>query len=148
MNDLSHLLRLERPLLVAALADRFPAALGPAPDAARDAAVSLWARGGRRAALERLAAIDPEAYARTRNHVDGAVTRLSPWLRHGVLSTAEVRDRALAGVRRPEDAAKLIAELGWRDYWREVHAALGTRIREPVESPAQPARRTAGRTRG
>ena len=144
MNNLSHLLRLERPLLVAALADRFPAALGPAPDAARDAAVSLWARGGRRAALERLAAIDPEAYARTRNHVDGAVTRLSPWLRHGVLSTAEVRDRALAGVRRPEDAAKLIAELGWRDYWREVHAALGTRIRDPVESPAQPARRTAG----
>jgi len=140
VNDLSHLLALDRPRLVAALADRFPAALGPAPDAAREAAVSLWARGGRQAALERLATIDPEAYARTRNHVEGAVTRLSPWLRHGVLSTAEVRDRALAQVRRPDDAAKLIAELGWRDYWRQVHAALGERIRDPVESPAQPAR--------
>ncbi|NDH95237.1 MAG: hypothetical protein EBZ13_12050 [Planctomycetia bacterium] len=42
-------------------------------------------RGGRQAAVERLQAIDPVAYGRSRNHVGGAVTRLSPWLRHGVL---------------------------------------------------------------
>jgi deoxyribodipyrimidine photo-lyase len=93
-------------------------------------------RGGRRAALARLAAIDPVAYARTRNHVDGAVTSLSPWIRHGVLSLAEVRDAALAGVDRPEDAAKLVSELGWRDYWRQVHAALGDAIFADIEPPA------------
>lgn len=93
-------------------------------------------RGGRAAALERLAAIDPVAYALTRNHVGGAVTRLSPWLRHGVLSLAEVRDAALARVSRPADAEKLVAELGWRDYWRQVHAALGSRIHEDIETPA------------
>lgn len=93
-------------------------------------------RGGREAARARLAAIDPVAYARTRNHVAGAVTGLSPWIRHGVLSLAEVRDHALAAVNRPQDAEKLISELGWRDYWRQVHAALGDRIGADIEPPA------------
>ena len=33
-------------------------------------------KGGRRAALAALAEIDPRAYAASRNHLDGAVTRL------------------------------------------------------------------------
>ncbi|MFM9100099.1 MAG: hypothetical protein ACKOPS_01690, partial [Cyanobium sp.] len=44
------------------------------------------ARGGRRAAEQRLAAIDPARYGASRNHLDGAVTRLSPYIRHGVLT--------------------------------------------------------------
>jgi len=48
--------------------------------------------GGRRAAEARLAAIDPARYGATRNHLDGAVTRLSPYIRHGVLTLAEVRE--------------------------------------------------------
>lgn len=98
-------------------------------------------RGGRQAALARLADIDPVAYARTRNHVAGAVTSLSPWIRHGVLSLAEVRDAALARVDRPDDAAKLVSELGWRDYWRQVHAAIGDAIFADIEPPAAPPRR-------
>jgi deoxyribodipyrimidine photo-lyase len=53
-------------------------------------------RGGRRAAEERLAAIDPARYGASRNHLDGAVTRLSPWIRHGVLTLAEVREAVFA----------------------------------------------------
>jgi deoxyribodipyrimidine photo-lyase len=65
------------------------------------------------------------------------VSRLSPWIRHGVLSIAEVRDAALARVERPEQAEKFVAELGWHDYWRRVQAALGDRIRHALESPAR-----------
>jgi len=141
MLDLSRLLDLPRPHLAAALAGQFPEAVHSSERAkAIAAATSLWARGGRLAALEQVASIDPEAYGRTRNHVSGAVTRLSPWLRHGVLSLAEVRDAALSRARRPEDAAKLISELGWRDYWQQVYAAVGDRIREPIELPAQTSR--------
>ena len=53
-------------------------------------------RGGRRAAEERLAAMDPARYGASRNHLDGAVTRLSPWIRHGVLTLAEVRQAVFA----------------------------------------------------
>jgi len=137
MLDLSHLLQLPRTELVAALRRLFPEA------AAGAAGGSDWARGGRAAACVLLESIDPDRYAQTRNHVSGAVTRLSPWLRHGVLSLAEVRDAALARVRRPEEAAKLISELGWRDYWQQVYATLGVRIRAPIELPAHAPRSAA-----
>ena len=97
-------------------------------------------RGGRQAAVERLQAIDPVAYGRSRNHVGGAVTRLSPWLRHGVLSLAEVRDAALDRVRERSQAEKLISELGWRDYWQRVYAARPEAIWEDLEPPAAVAR--------
>jgi deoxyribodipyrimidine photo-lyase len=37
------------------------------------------------AAQARLAAVRPDAYAQTRNALDGAVTRLSPYITHGLL---------------------------------------------------------------
>jgi deoxyribodipyrimidine photo-lyase len=130
---LDRLVGLPRSSRIAALAELLPDSLHHDSIAGVEA---LGVRGGRASGLARLAAIDPQAYARTRNHVAGAVTRLSPWLRHGVLSLAEVRDAALAGVDEPAHAEKLISELGWRDYWRQVHAALGDRIRAPIEPPA------------
>jgi len=69
--------------------------------------------GGRREAERLLAAIDPLAYGTSRNHVDGAVTGLSPFIRHGVLSLAEVREAAfarvatLSGTPEPEPVAGL-----------------------------------------
>ena len=93
--------------------------------------------GGRRAAEQRLAAIDPARYGRSRNQLDGAVTRLSPYIRHGVLSLAEVRDAVFVWLdhsgQPPEAAAKLINELGWRDYWQRLWRALGDGIWENLE---------------
>lgn len=158
MLDLSDIVRLPRSERAAALARAVPEAAVSAkhvdaaiPASQVDAAISAsqadaaegvapWASGGRRSALDRLASIDPVDYGRTRNHTGGAVTRLSPWLRHGVLSLAEVRDAALACVKRPEDAVKLISELGWRDYWQQVYASLGDQIRKPIEPPAHKSR--------
>jgi len=94
-------------------------------------------RGGRRAALAALALVDPAAYARTRNNLDGAVTRLSPYLRHGVLSLAEVRDAVLDKVSDPHEAVRLLTELGWRDYFQRVYEAVGDGIwrdQEPIKT--------------
>lgn len=83
-------------------------------------------RGGRAAAESRLAAIDPERYGRTRNYLDGAVTRLGPYLRHGVVSLAEVWRRAGALVDDPQGrAAKFACELAWRDYWHRLYEQWG-----------------------
>ena len=68
------------------------------------------------AARERLAALQPEAYAATRNHVDGAVSRLSPYLTHGFVTLPEVW--AATG-RRPA-GHKWTQELGWRAYFRHL----------------------------
>ena len=125
---------LPREELVRALVAAFPAAARQPGEPA--AATVLPIHGGRAAALERLSQLEPVAYARTRNHVDGAVSLLSPWIRHGVLSLAEVRDRALELAPDPQAAAKFVSELGWRDYWRQVHAAVADGINADLEPPA------------
>ena len=81
----------------------------------------------RRAALERISSVQPAAYARTRNHLDGAVTGLSPYLTHGVVTLHEV----LAGVLEKhslEVQHKLVYELGWREFFRHAWHHAGTGI--------------------
>ncbi|GCL38040.1 deoxyribodipyrimidine photolyase-like protein [Sphaerospermopsis reniformis] len=89
--------------------------------------------GGRKAAKAKLKQVDPVAYAKTRNYLNGAVTRLSPYIRYGVLSLREIRDDILERVENPEDASKLINELGWRDYWQRLYVKLGKGIWENQE---------------
>jgi len=145
MEELTAWLQLDAESRARRLADR----CGPpvVPGRAADGFEADWAaivegpfRGGRQPAVQRLRAIDPVAYGRSRNHVSGAVTKLSPWLRHGVLSLAEVRDAALASVRERSQADKLISELGWRDYWQRVYAARPEGVWEDLEPPAAVAR--------
>lgn len=79
----------------------------------------------------RLAAVHPDAYARTRNALDGAVTRLSPYLTHGLLSLREVYSAVHA--RHPLHAQhKLVFELGWRAYYRHVWSHLGDGIHQSL----------------
>ena len=77
--------------LIAYVRQQFPEA------AARDSSVPPTP-GGRQAAETLLQQVDPSKYSSTRNFLNGAVTRLSPYLRYGVLSLAEVRDAVLAKV--------------------------------------------------
>lgn len=94
-------------------------------------------RGGPGAAEERLAAVDPAAYGRTRNALDGAVTGLSAYLRHRVLGLAETPDRVIEIAGSPHAGYKLLQELAWRDYWRRVLDDIGADIwedREPYKT--------------
>lgn len=69
------------------------------------------------AARARLAAVRPADYARSRNHLHGAVTRLSPYLTHGLLDLAETVASLRARHRLPL-THKLVQELGWRAYFQ------------------------------
>ena len=90
-------------------------------------------RGGRKAAEMRLSKVDPSRYGRSRNHLSGAVTRLSPYIRHGVFTLVEVRDAVFRRLRSRDDGAKLINELGWRDFWQRMWLDLGDDIHEGQE---------------
>jgi deoxyribodipyrimidine photo-lyase len=87
----------------------------------------------RDAALARLAAADVDAYGRRRNHLDGPVTRLSPYLTHGVISTREAVDRLLADGATL--GSKLVFELAWREYWQHVWRHLGVGILRDIRRP-------------
>jgi deoxyribodipyrimidine photo-lyase len=79
----------------------------------------------RQAALERLAGFVPaagRAYVEGRNldpgpGEPGAVSRLSPYLRHRVISEAEVVDAVLQA-HSSAGADKFIQEVLWRTYWK------------------------------
>lgn len=90
--------------------------------------------GGRVAAEKALTAINPAAYAATRNFLDGAVTRLSPYIRQGILSLDEVRNHALSIEPDQKKVEKFVQELAWRDYWQRVYAAHPERIWNDVEA--------------
>lgn len=78
--------------------------------------------------LDHIRGIDPVAYGKTRNFVDGAVTKLSPYISRGVISTKQVFQHVLAQGHHPGKIEKFIQELAWRDYWQQVWVAKGEEI--------------------
>jgi deoxyribodipyrimidine photo-lyase len=81
----------------------------------------------RTAAMARIARIQPAAYARTRNDIGGAVTGLSPYLTHGLMTMHEV----LVELLKLEPLAvshKLVYELGWREFFRHAWSHAGDGI--------------------
>ena len=97
--------------------------------------------GGRRRAEQLLDRIQPERYGKGRNFLDGPVTRLSPYIRHGVLTLAEVRDAVFRRTQQRQASEKLINELGWRDYWQRLWRQLGDGIwhnQEPLKTGHAP----------
>ncbi|WNC23109.1 FAD-binding domain-containing protein [Thermosynechococcus sp. PP22] len=90
-------------------------------------------RGGLAAAQERLAKIQPLRYGKSRNFLAGAVTGLSAYLRHGVISLAAVRDRLREVVSHPYQAEALLQQLAWRDYWQRLYIRWGDRLWQDIE---------------
>ncbi len=84
-----------------------------------------------------VAQIDPARYGKTRNFIDGAVTRLSPYISRGVISTRQVMQSVLQRGYKPYQVEKFLQELGWRDYWQQVWVAKGDAINSDLKQPQQ-----------
>jgi deoxyribodipyrimidine photo-lyase len=75
----------------------------------------------------KLNSVQASEYARSRNALDGAVTKLSPYITHGMLSLPEVVHSVLQ--RQPLPVRhKLVFELGWREYFSHVWQKRGEEI--------------------
>ncbi len=76
---------------------------------------------------ERIAAINPIAYAKTRNFLTGSVTKLSPYISRGIISLPQIQSSVLQrfSVYQSE---KLLQELAWREYYQRVWQAKGELI--------------------
>ena len=80
----------------------------------------------------RLASIHVENYGRTRNHLDGAVTYLSPYLTHGFLSLREAVAAIRGRQQRLAPSDKLFSEFAWRAFFHHVWNHLGDDIFESI----------------
>lgn len=90
--------------------------------------------GGRKAALAALEKFSVQGYANSRNKIHGNVSRLSFYIRHGVLGLQEVAESIRDRFGRSYDAMKFWQELGWRQFWRLVYGRLGNRVYEDLET--------------
>jgi deoxyribodipyrimidine photo-lyase len=90
-------------------------------------------RGGRQEAQKRINTIDVEAYSRNRNFLNGSVSKLSPYFRHGCITLKEASDNVRN--KYGAQAEKFVQELAWRDYWRRVWYELGNDIFSDIEDP-------------
>ena len=90
--------------------------------------------GGQTAADAALAGFDVSGYASRRNEVlpesRRGASRLSPYIRHGLLTLPRVWDHVAGGPRR--DVDKFRDELMWQEYARHWYARLGTRTARSV----------------
>jgi len=77
--------------------------------------------------LELIDAFDPVVYAKTRNHLQGQVSRLSPYITRGVISLPAIKKRVLEKYE-PEVAEKFLQELAWREYFQKVYYAKEKQI--------------------
>jgi deoxyribodipyrimidine photo-lyase len=78
-------------------------------------------------ALRRLGALHPAEYARTRNALDGAVSGLSPYLAHGVISMRQAMAH-LAQRHRLGFDDKLVFEFAWREFFHHVWTREGDAV--------------------
>lgn len=83
---------------------------------------------------QQVESIDPRAYGKTRNYLQGAVTRLSPYISRGLISTRQVARAVLKKGFKPYEAEILLKELAWRDYFQQTWKTLGN-INRDIRQP-------------
>ncbi len=81
--------------------------------------------------LGQINAIDIFEYAKTRNHVSGAVTYLSPYISRGIISTRMVFEILVKKAYYFSEYESVFKELAWRDYFQRVaqHKDINTDIK-------------------
>lgn len=86
----------------------------------------------------RIQTIDPIKYSATRNFENGAVTRLSPYISRGVISTKQVFKHIETLNLEWGQVEKLVQELAWRDYWQLVWIEKKDEIFQDLKHQQQP----------
>ncbi len=81
-----------------------------------------------------VAAIDVRGYERSRNHLNGQVTRLSPFITHGLTSIPALFAE-LKQTRRLTLGDKLAFEFGWREFFHHVWHRAGDAILDDMRPP-------------
>jgi deoxyribodipyrimidine photo-lyase len=77
--------------------------------------------------------------------VKRGVSVLSPYLRHGVLGLAEVRDYIVTRFDAARGGvAKFVNELGWRAFYQLVYRDLGRGVEQDIEVATHGQRRSQG----
>ena len=87
--------------------------------------------------LKKVDSINPIKYAVTRNFKNGHVTKLSPYISRGVISTRFIYEKLVEEGFNLKKCEKFIQELAWRDFWQQIWVAKGSLINEDLKRPQE-----------
>ena len=79
--------------------------------------------------------IKPASYVKNRNYIDGDVTKLSPYISRGVISTKQIFDYVQQQEFDLKQIEHFIQELAWRDYWQQVWIVKKEAINKAIRQP-------------
>lgn len=82
--------------------------------------------------IEQVSRIDVTSYGKTRNYLDGEITKLSPFISRGLLSTKEVAEIILSKYSFKE-AEKFLQQVLWREYFYKVWEFHGDEVFNDLE---------------
>ena len=68
--------------------------------------------------INKLDTINPIRYAKDRNFINGSVTKLSPYISRGIISTKSIFDFLLEKGYSLKSMQKFVQELVWREFWQ------------------------------
>ena len=87
--------------------------------------------------LKKVDSINPVKYSVTRNFKNGHVTKLSPYISRGVISTRFIYEKLVEKGFNLKKCEKFIQELAWRDFWQQIWVAKGSLINEDLKRPQE-----------
>lgn len=83
--------------------------------------------------ISKVNSIDPVAYGRSRNYINGAVGRLSPYVSRGAISTSQILESVIQREFSFKSTETLIKQLAWREYFQRVWQHLGNDINKEIK---------------
>ena len=87
--------------------------------------------------LEKVDLIQTIKYASTRNHKNGNVSKLSPYISRGVISTRFIYEKLVERGINLKKCEKFIQELAWRDFWQQIWVSKGSLINKDLKRPQE-----------
>ena len=87
-------------------------------------------------ALEKFNSFNPALYAKTRNFLNGQISRLSAHIKYGIITNKElyqyIRDKY-----NFVESEKFIQELAWRDFWQQIWVNKAKLIDQDLKRPQE-----------
>ena len=87
--------------------------------------------------LAKVDLIKPIKYASSRNYKNGNVTKLSPYISRGVISTRFIYEKLVENGINLKKCEKFIQELAWRDFWQQIWVSKGSLINKDLKRPQE-----------
>ena len=86
---------------------------------------------------EKVKRINPVAYGKTRNFIDGAVTKLSPYISRGMITLPEILQQVKEKGYTLNQMENFVQELCWREFFQRVWWEKRDQLFEDLKQPQQ-----------